>query len=92
VNWSAFVIFIVVIGGIGTIEGPIAGTLLFFLLRELLADYGAWYLIVLGAIAVVTMLVAPEGLWGAMARRFDLQFFPVARRLEWPTQSRGHAD
>ena len=35
-DWTAFVIFIVVIGGIGTIEGPIVGTLIYFLLRELL--------------------------------------------------------
>jgi branched-chain amino acid transport system permease protein len=82
VNWSAFAIFIVVIGGIGTIEGPIAGTLLFFALRELLAEHGAWYLIAMGLIAVITMLAAPQGLWGTLARRFDLHFFPVERRVE----------
>jgi branched-chain amino acid transport system permease protein len=80
-DWTASVIFIVVIGGIGTIEGPIVGTLVYFLLRELLADYGAWYLILLGAVAVVTMLKAPQGIWGVVAARFDLQFFPVQRRL-----------
>ena len=84
VNWSAYLIFIVVIGGIGTIEGPIVGTLLFFLLRELLADYGAWYLIVIGLVAVVTMIACPEGLWGYVARRFDLHFFPVQRRIHVP--------
>src|SRR5262249_49275526 len=53
VNWTASMIFIVVIGGIGTIEGPIVGAVVFFALRELLSDYGAWYLIVLGAVAIV---------------------------------------
>jgi branched-chain amino acid transport system permease protein len=81
VNWSAFTIFIVVIGGTGTIEGPIVGTLLFFALRELLADYGAWYLILIGLVAVVTMIAFPHGLWGSVARRFDLSFFPVQRRV-----------
>jgi len=81
VNWSAYVIFIVVIGGIGTIEGPILGTLLFFALRETLAALGSWYLIALGGIAVVVMLYAPGGLWGALAGRFGLQLFPVGRRL-----------
>jgi len=81
VSWTAFVIFIVVIGGIGTIEGPIVGTLLFFALREALADYGAWYLIVLGLVAVITMLACPQGLWGWVARRFDVHFFPVQRRV-----------
>lgn len=80
-DWTAFVIFIVVIGGIGTIEGPIIGAILFFVLRELLADFGTIYLIVMGAIAVVVMLKAPGGVWGWILRRFDLQLFPVGRRL-----------
>ena len=45
--WSAFLIFIAVIGGIGTLEGPIIGTLLFFALRETLADFGTIYLFAL---------------------------------------------
>jgi branched-chain amino acid transport system permease protein len=81
VNWTAAMIFVVVIGGLGTIEGPIVGTLVFFLLRELLADYGAWYLIVLGGLAILAMVVAPQGLWGLVAERFDLHFFPLQRRL-----------
>ena len=80
-DWTANVIFIVVIGGIGRIEGPIIGTLVFFGLRALLADYGAWYMIVLGAIAIVVMLKAPQGLWGLVASRYDLDFFPVRRRV-----------
>jgi branched-chain amino acid transport system permease protein len=80
-DWTAFVIFIVVIGGIGTIEGPIIGVILFFVLRELLADFGTIYLIVMGAIAVVVMLKAPGGLWGWVQQRFHLQLFPVGRRL-----------
>src|SRR4029078_11826097 len=33
-DWTAFVIFITVIGGIGRVEGPIIGTVIFFLLRQ----------------------------------------------------------
>jgi branched-chain amino acid transport system permease protein len=33
----------VVIGGIGTLEGPVIGVLINFGLRELLADFGTWY-------------------------------------------------
>lgn len=80
-DWTAFVIFIVVIGGVGTLEGPIVGTLLFFILRGLLADFGTIYLLVLGAAAVGVMLLAPAGLWGLVAQRFDLHLFPVRRRL-----------
>src|SRR5260221_6316032 len=36
-DWSADVIFIVIIGGIGSVEGPIVGTLAFFALRLFLA-------------------------------------------------------
>jgi branched-chain amino acid transport system permease protein len=70
-----------VIGGIGTIEGPILGTLIFFVLREALADYGSVYLIVLGAVAVLVMVKFPRGLWGYVQQRFDLRFFPVQRRV-----------
>jgi branched-chain amino acid transport system permease protein len=80
-DWTAYVIFIVVIGGIGTIEGPIVGVLVFFILRGFLADLGSWYLIILGAVAVAVMLRAPQGIWGLIAERFDLHLFPVRRRL-----------
>ncbi len=78
-QWTAFMIFIVVIGGIGTIEGPILGTLIFFALREFLADLGPWSLILLGLVAVIVMLFAPQGLWGLLQRRFHLEIFPVRR-------------
>jgi branched-chain amino acid transport system permease protein len=81
INWTAYTIFIVVIGGLGTLEGPIVGTLVFFLLRELLADYGAWYMILLGSLAVVMMMLYPQGVWGLIAERWDLHVFPVRRRV-----------
>jgi len=70
-----------VIGGLGTLEGPIVGTLVFFLLRQLLADYGAWYMILLGTLAVLAMMRYPQGLWGLVAERWDLRFVPVPRRV-----------
>ena len=80
-DWTAYVIFIVVIGGIGTIEGPILGVLIFFLLQNLLADYGSWYLMILGLIGIGVMLFAPRGLWGLISEKTGLQLFPVRRRL-----------
>lgn len=80
-DWTALVIFMVVIGGVGTVEGPIIGTLVFFVLRQFLADLGGWYLILLGVVAVMVMLAAPGGLWGLLSRRFDLHLLPVRRRL-----------
>ncbi len=81
-DWTAFVIFIVVIGGIGTIEGPIIGTLIFFALRETLADLGTIYLMVLGVVAIVIMLKAPKGIWGLIRSRFDLELFPLSFRVK----------
>ena len=83
-DWTAYVIFIVVIGGIGTIEGPILGVLVLFALQSTLADFGAWYLIALGLIAVAVMLVAPRGLWGLVEDRTGVQLFPIRRRLSGP--------
>lgn len=80
-DWTAYVIFIVVIGGIGTIEGPIIGVLVFFALQSLLADFGSWYLLTLGILAIVIMLVAPRGLWGLLSERTGLHLFPIRRRL-----------
>lgn len=80
-DWTAYVIFIVVIGGIGRIEGPILGVLVFWALQTTLADYGGWYLLTLGVLAIVVMLVAPRGLWGLLSDRTGLQLFPVRRRL-----------
>jgi branched-chain amino acid transport system permease protein len=80
-DWTAYVIFIVVIGGIGTIEGPIVGVLVFFALRSALADYGSWYLMTLGLAAIAVMLFAPKGLWGLISARTGLHLFPVRRRL-----------
>jgi branched-chain amino acid transport system permease protein len=80
-DWTVVVIFMVVIGGIGTLEGPFVGMLIYFVLRELLADYGAIYLMLMGAIAIVVMLKAPFGIWGWVVQKYDLQLFPVSRRL-----------
>jgi branched-chain amino acid transport system permease protein len=86
IEWSALIIFIVIIGGVGTIEGPLIGTIIYFLLRNFLADYGSWYMILLGAIAILTMLFMRQGIWGWVSQKFDLHLFPVQRRLQLPKE------
>jgi branched-chain amino acid transport system permease protein len=66
-DWTANIIFIVVIGGIGRLEGPLIGCLVFFGARAAFADFGAWYLIGLGALAIAMMLLAPTGIAGLIA-------------------------
>src|ERR1700761_6586255 len=80
-DWTVVVIFMVVIGGIGTLEGAFIGMLVYIVLRELLADYGTYYLILLGVLAIVIMLKAPSGIWGYISHRFNIELFPVGRRL-----------
>ncbi len=82
-DWTAFVIFIVVIGGIGTIEGPIIGTLVYFALREYLAYLGSVYLMILGALAIIIMLAAPKGIWGYISQRWNISLFPVGYRIHF---------
>jgi branched-chain amino acid transport system permease protein len=81
INWTAYMIFIVVIGGIGTIEGPIIGTIIFFALQQELSSYGVWYLIILGSVAVLAAIWMRGGIWGIVGRRFGVHLFPVQRRV-----------
>lgn len=81
VQYAAFMIFIVIIGGLGTIEGPIVGALVFFALQQWLADLGTWYLVVLGLVAILVVLFLPGGLWGLLSGRGRVRLFPVGHRL-----------
>jgi branched-chain amino acid transport system permease protein len=80
-DWTAFVIFITVIGGIGRIEGPIVGTIVFFALRQTLANLGTLYLMILGAVAIIVMLAARKGIWGFFVDKFGWEIFPLERRV-----------
>lgn len=79
-NWTAFVIFIVVIGGIGTLPGPIVGVAVFYLLQRLLADYGSIYLIVLGLIGILVMLFARRGLWGLFTTKTGIDVLSLRHK------------
>ena len=84
VQWSAYMIFIVVIGGIGYIEGPLVGAVIFFVLQQLLADYGSSYLILLGVLGVAAATWMPRGLWGLVADRARITLFPIGYHLDRP--------
>jgi len=81
VNWTAPIVVIVVIGGIGTIEGPIIGALLYYFLRDYFKDYETWYLIGSGIAAILAALYMQPGIWGYVRRRWGLDLFPIRRRL-----------
>lgn len=80
-DWTAYIIFIVVIGGLATIEGPIIGAILFVVLRNALSGYGPWYLIVLGVLGIAIMLLAPKGVWGNFSQFTGVHLFPTRRHF-----------
>ncbi len=82
VNWSAFAIFMVVIGGIGRIEGPLIGALVFWALNKFFSDFGTWYLLGLGLLAIVMTIYFKQGLWGYAQQRWGWALFPTSRFLK----------
>jgi branched-chain amino acid transport system permease protein len=79
VQWSAYMIFIVLIGGLGSLEGPIVGAIVFFAMQQTLAAYGVFYLVVLGAVAVAVAALWPRGLFGFAAERFGFRSLSAGR-------------
>jgi branched-chain amino acid transport system permease protein len=77
VQWTAEMAFAAVIGGLGTIEGPIIGTAVYMVLQQTLSSYNAYYLIILGLVAIVVALFARRGLWGLVDARVHVRLFPV---------------
>lgn len=88
-NWIAMVIFIVILGGIGSIEGPIIGALVYFFLRETFSELGTGYFILTGALAMGVTIFMPEGLWGLLRKVIGFDLLPVSREPITQNQSRG---
>lgn len=80
IAWTVAMVFIVIIGGIGTLEGPIIGAALYVLLQQFLSEYVGISLLILGAIAIAVILLAPKGIMGGLRDRFGLEIFSVRRR------------
>jgi branched-chain amino acid transport system permease protein len=81
VQWSAYMIFMVLVGGLGTFEGPILGAILLFAIQTTFTQGGPWYLVGLGSTAAVFALVLPRGLWGVIEGRLGLRLMPVGYRV-----------
>ncbi len=86
VQWTAYMIFMVLVGGIGKFEGAILGAFLFFMIETWFGGSGTWYLIGLGATALLFSLFLPKGLWGAIEKRFGISLLPVGYRLSAPAE------
>lgn len=82
VTYSAFMIFMVLIGGIGTIEGPVVGALAYFFVDKYFSQSGLWYLVFLGFIAIIATLFFPKGIWGEINSRWNVSLFPVSYQVK----------
>ena len=94
VQWTAYMIFMALVGGLGTFEGPLIGAVLFFFIDDRFgnANYGVWYLVGLGVVAILFALFLPRGIWGTIEDRFGIRLLPVGYRLRGiPSGSRSLA-
>jgi len=67
-DWTIETVNAAIIGGVGTIAGPLAGSAISVGLSQGLANYPEIHLAILGALLIVIIRLAPDGLWG-LARR-----------------------
>jgi branched-chain amino acid transport system permease protein len=81
INWTARMIFMVLVGGLGTFEGPIIGAVVLYLLQTYVSVNGVWYFVMLGGVAIGFALLLPRGIWGTVQERFNVQLLPVGYRL-----------
>ncbi len=78
-SWTVAVVFIVIIGGIGTMAGPIVGSIIYVALAEILADFPGWSNIILGLIAILVILFLPDGILGTLQKKFNFEILSQKR-------------
>jgi branched-chain amino acid transport system permease protein len=92
--WTAYMIFMALVGGLGTFEGSILGAVIFFAIETWFGAMGVWYLVGLGATALIFALLFPRGIWGWIEDRTSLRLLPVGYRLRLasPDEARTASD
>jgi branched-chain amino acid transport system permease protein len=86
--WSNVAIFIVMVGGIASIEGVLIGALIYFVADRWFGEYGASYFVVLGVMTVLVALYARGGIWGAISKRWEAPWFPIGRHVSFEPEER----
>jgi ABC-type branched-subunit amino acid transport system ATPase component/ABC-type branched-subunit amino acid transport system permease subunit len=64
-DWTVETVNAAIIGGVGTIIGPLAGSAISVGISQRLAHYPTMHLIILGVLLIIVIRLAPNGLWGA---------------------------
>lgn len=80
IDWTVRLVFITIIGGIGTIEGPIIGAFIYVFLQQWLSEYPSVSLLILGVIAIAVILVAPKGIMGTIQERLGFEILSPRRK------------
>ena len=80
IDWTVRLVFITIIGGIGTIEGPIIGAFIYVFLQQWLSEYPSVSLLILGVIAIGVILVAPKGIMGTIQERLGFEILSPRRK------------
>ena len=81
IDWTISMVFVVIIGGIGTMEGPIVGAIIFVLLRQYLYSFPGFSMLILGVVAIVLMILAPKGIMGYLNGRLGWDLLSVRRHI-----------
>jgi branched-chain amino acid transport system permease protein len=77
IQWTAYMLFMALVGGLGTFEGPVIGAVVFFAMETFFGATGVAYLIGLGVVALGFALFIPRGIYGFLEARFGLRLLPV---------------
>ncbi|MGI6730791.1 MAG: branched-chain amino acid ABC transporter permease [Anaerovoracaceae bacterium] len=81
-NWTIAAVFIVIIGGISTVSGPIVGAVVYVLLNQFLSQLGGISMAILGVVAVVVILFAPKGIMGTLQSKFNFEILSARRHSD----------
>jgi branched-chain amino acid transport system permease protein len=82
ISWTALVVFMVVIGGVGSMSGPLIGVAIFWFISDQFEDADTWRFVILGLTAAVMAVVSPRGIDGLLQRIRPFDVFPIRRRLQ----------
>lgn len=78
-DWTVRLLFIVIIGGIGTIEGPIVGAVIYVALQQIFSEYISIGMLLLGIVAIIVMMLAPKGIVGMLRERLGIEIISPRR-------------
>lgn len=81
INWTIAMTFIVIIGGLGTMEGPVVGAVLYVAITQIMYNFPGMSMIVLGIIAIVVILAAPAGIMGTLYEKTGFQLLSPRRNI-----------